>query len=296
MPKIHTNGTRIHYLQIGKGPDVVLLHGLGGNLAIWFLRLVDELRGRFRITALDLRGHGKSDCPPAGYTTRDMAEDLAGVLEGLSIGTAHLLGHSFGADVALHFSILHPERTDRMVLIEPGVAALLDYRKSDKWVGWDYWVGKLAEFGIEVPPEKRTDAGFLLRQTVHIPIQFGPARGRPRNIAPLLKLLDTTTILTDYEKVAGMTLDKIAGVRRPVLLVYGESSHFLVSYEQLKGILPVFRSYLIPGGSHYGPLEQPEMHVEPLVSFLLSEDAWGLLPATSPAPEAEPASKEAYGG
>ena len=82
MPKFIVNGIQLHYLQVGKGPDVVLLHGLGGNLAVWFLHLVDQLRDAFRITAYDLRGHGKSDMPPEGYTTAHMAEDLAGTASG----------------------------------------------------------------------------------------------------------------------------------------------------------------------------------------------------------------------
>ena len=205
-----------------------------------------------------------------------------------------MLGHGFGAEIALLYAILHPERADRLVLIEPGVAALLEYRKSENWVGWDYWVGKLAEFGIEVPPDKRRDADYLLRQTIHIPIQFGPARGRQRNAEPILRLLDTTSVLHDYEEVAGMTLDRIAGIQQPTLLVYGESSHFLVSFDHLKRCLPRCRTLLIPGGSHYGPLEQPEIHVDPLKAFLLSEDAWGL--ETSNSSQGPGPCKEAVGG
>ncbi len=294
MPKVETNGIRLHYLQVGQGPDVILLHGLGGNLAIWFLYLVDQLRSSFRLTAVDLRGHGKSDMPPTGYTTADMAKDLAGLMDALEIPRAHIIGHSFGADIALHFTILHPERVDRLVVLEPGIAALLQHRKTEKWVGWDYWVDKLAEFGIRVPPEKKYDIDYLLRQTVHIPIHFGPAKGRPRNPKPLLDLLDTTTIVRDYEDVAGMTLDKIEGIQNPTLVVYGKKSHFLVTYEHLKAHLPRCRTVLIPDGEHYGPLEQPDLHADHLANFLLSEDALGLLPGGSDKEQAP--SKEASNG
>ncbi len=277
MPKVPTNGIHLHCLQVGTGPDVLLLHGLGGNLAVWFLHLVDQMRGSFRLTACDLRGHGKSDMPPTGYTTADMAQDLAGLMEALEMPRAHVIGHSFGADIALHLAILHPEKVDRLVLLEPGIAALLQHRKTEKWVGWDYWVGKLAEFGIHVPPEKKYDIDYLLRQTVHIPIHFGPAKGRPRNPKPLLDLLDTTTIVRDYEDVAGMTLDKIDKIEHPALVVYGMNSHFLVTFDYLKEHLPRCRTVLIPDGEHYGPLEQPDLHADHLTRFLLSEDALGLL-------------------
>lgn len=289
MPKVQVNGVRLHYLQVGKGPDVILLHGLGGNLAVWFLHLVDQLRDAFRLTAVDLRGHGKSDMPATGYTTAHMAADLEGLMEALEIPMAHVIGHSFGADIALHLCILHPGRVDRLVVLEPGIAALLQHRKSQAWKGWDYWVDKLAEFGIQVPPEKKYDIDYLLRQTVHIPIHFGPAKGRPRNPEPLLRLLDTTTIVKDYEEVAGMTLEKISGIQHPTLVVYGKNSHFLVTFEHLKRTLPRCRTVLLEATEHYGPLEQPDLHADHLRRFLLSEDALGLQPPQDevPAPAGE---------
>jgi alpha/beta hydrolase family protein len=113
MPKVLANGINIHYLQSGKGDDVVLLHGLGGNLAIWFLKLVEQLRRDFRFTACDLRGHGKSDMPPTGYTTDNMAEDV-GVCWMLSVWKKCIwLAIAGVLDIAMHFTILYPERAGR---------------------------------------------------------------------------------------------------------------------------------------------------------------------------------------
>ena len=62
MPKIHANGLNFHYQQAGEGPDVVLIHGVTGDLSIWFLCQAMGVLGRsFRVTAYDLRGHGYSD-------------------------------------------------------------------------------------------------------------------------------------------------------------------------------------------------------------------------------------------
>ena len=268
MPKALVNGKTIHYLRVGQGPDVILIHGLGGNLAIWFLHVVEKLRHDFRLTAYDLRGHGKSDMTPSGYTTADMAEDLKGLIDAIEIDRVHIVGHSFGADVAMHFTILYPERVNKLAVIEPGIAALINLRKNKDWIGWDFWVGKLEEFGIHVPPEKRCDPDYLLRQTIHIPIQHGPAKGRPRKDKRLLDLLDNTSIIQDYEEVAGMTLDKIDNIQTPTLAIYGEASHFMVTFEYLRDHLPNCRTVLLPGGDHYGPLEQPDVHVDQLKEFL----------------------------
>ncbi len=64
MPKATlTSGLRLHYQQVGEGPDLVMVHGLTGNLAVWHLRIVPELADRYRVLTYDLRGHGHSDVP-----------------------------------------------------------------------------------------------------------------------------------------------------------------------------------------------------------------------------------------
>jgi pimeloyl-ACP methyl ester carboxylesterase len=272
MPKTEVNGIKLHYLQVGEGPDLVLIHGLGGNLAIWFLQMVPHLRSKFRLTAYDLRGHGRSDMPLSGYTTADLAQDLRGLLDALGIEKTSILGHSWGADIAMHFTILHPERVGKLVVVEPNIAALIDWRKSKEWGGWAYWAKRLEEFGIHVPQEKWHDVDYMLRQSVHVPIQYGPLKGRPRQNNWLLKLLDETTLVTDYEKVAGMTLDRVENIVRPTLALYGEKSHFRVTYEYLRDSVPGVKTELLSEGDHYGPLEHPEMVLKHLETFLLSDN------------------------
>ena len=73
MPKINANGVNLHYITIGAGPDIVMLHGFLGNLAVWHLYMAPILRREFRVTTYDLRGHGYSDVTDTGYTAADMA-------------------------------------------------------------------------------------------------------------------------------------------------------------------------------------------------------------------------------
>ena len=80
MPKVRINKLNIHYQQHGKGPDVVLIHGITGNLSIWFMKILPVLSKKYRVTVYDLRGHGYSDRPQSGYTSDDMVEDLKGVV------------------------------------------------------------------------------------------------------------------------------------------------------------------------------------------------------------------------
>jgi pimeloyl-ACP methyl ester carboxylesterase len=275
MPKIKANGVNLHYITIGMEglPDIVMLHGFLGNLAIWHLHMAPILRREYRVTTYDLRGHGYSDVTPIGYTAADMAEDLRCLLDELGIERPILVGHSFGADVAMYFSLLYPERVPKLLALEPGLAALAHLRQDKDWIGWAAWVAKLEEAGIHVPEDKRTDAKYLLQLSLETPKFYGPARGLPRNREPLLHLIRNTTLLKDYEEVGAMTLEAVRTIRTPTLLVYGHNSHFISSYDYLHTALPNCRPVLLPGGEHFGPLEQPELLVGHIQEFLRTSPA-----------------------
>lgn len=272
MSAVTVNDINIHYWRVGKGPDIVMLHGLIGNLAVWHLKIVPLLERHYRLTTYDLRGHGYSSMPPTGYTTLDMAGDLKGLLDVLEMDQIYLVGHSFGADIALHFTHLYPERVRKLVLLEAGLATLIDQRKRADWEGWKYWVRKLGEVGIEVPPEKQSDFQYLLNLSLDTPKFYGPARSFPRKREPLLRLINTTTIVDDYEVVNGLTPEAIAHMTTPTLVIYGDNSYFLGSYRFLEQTLPNKRTALLPGGEHFGPLEQPELLVEHMRTFFDDDD------------------------
>lgn len=283
MPKLTANGITLHYLQTGRGPNLVMLHGNGGNLAVWHLKLTSLLKDDFCMTTYDLRGHGRSEMPATGYTSLEQAEDLAGLLDALALDRVHLVGHSYGGDIAMHFVSEHPDRVDRLAVIEPNVTALIERRKDAGWEGWTYWAQRLEEeTGVPVPPDKCTDADYLLRQSVNVPIKYGPFKGRRRNRGWMLKLLDTTSLVEDYQKVAGLTLDRIQGISRPMLAVYGNTSHFSVTYDFFRDQVPQCRTVLLENSDHYGPLEHPDLVSRHLRQFFLANGP----SATSPLADA----------
>ncbi len=275
MAKALVNGIHLHYQQFGNGPNLVMIHGLTGNLAIWHLEIVPALMSEYRMTTYDLRGHGYSDVPPTGYTTADHVEDLRQLLDTLGIQRAHIIGHSFGADIALHFTILHPERVERLVLVEPAIAALMPLRDREDWIGWQYWRDKLALGGVTIPPEKWCDAEYLVRASVGLPMLFGFRKGRARRAAPLVRLMDTTTAAKDYCELAGMTLDKICAVRHPTLILYGQDSVFIGTYEYLLENLANSTGLLMSDSEHFGPIERPELLLQHLRKFLANTEPAG---------------------
>lgn len=273
MPKALVNGINIHYQTIGQGPDLVLIHGATGNMAFWYLSSLPELTQQFRVTTYDLRGHGYSDVPPNGYTSADMAVDLCSLLDYLEIEQAHLLGHSFGGVIALHTASLYPERVNNLVLADPEIPALRYLCDVRQWPYLDAWNARLREFGIDIPDEKFDDLDYGLRLSLAVPMAYGLRKGQKRKGARLLRLLDNTTALNDFQKIGELTVDRITAVKHPTLAIYGELSPFLPTCYFLAENMPNCQSVIVPTG-HYHPALEPEVFVKNVIVFLQDPEAF----------------------
>ena len=109
--RARANGIRMHYLDAGEGPVVVLLHGTPKTSFYWY-RIFPLLTDTFRLIAPDLRGFGDTDRPLAseGYDSRTNAEDLVALMDSLGVEQFHVHGEDRGAEFAYALAALHPER------------------------------------------------------------------------------------------------------------------------------------------------------------------------------------------
>jgi pimeloyl-ACP methyl ester carboxylesterase len=113
---------RISTLSMGNGPDVLLLHGLGGTRAS-LLEIAASMSQRYRVHAPDLPGFGSSRKPAVGsYNARWFAEIMAGLLDELGISRAHVVGNSMGGRVAIELGLTYPDRLMALGLLCPAVA------------------------------------------------------------------------------------------------------------------------------------------------------------------------------
>jgi pimeloyl-ACP methyl ester carboxylesterase len=110
-------GNTLHYTEAGSGPVVVLLHGLGASKEMWSGN-VAALASNHRVIALDQLGFGKSDKPLIEYRVGTLVDFLDGFLRILNIERATLIGSSLGGWVALRYTLDHPERVERLVLVD----------------------------------------------------------------------------------------------------------------------------------------------------------------------------------
>ena len=266
MPKAFVNEINIHYVQSGKGPHLVLIHGIASNLGLWQLSILPALAEDFRVTMYDLRGHGYSDMPPTGYTPDHMVADFGGLADYLGIERASILGHSYGGVVALYYAVLHPERVDKLIIADTGVPAL-EPRKGREAVLLR-WREALRREGLEVPDEKAEDVVYLMEQTMRSRGRFRRGMGVQRSMARVTRFFNTTSFSNEYRENPGLTLEMIRQIQAPALLIYGDRSPMTVSFQALRENLPNCTTTIIPDGGHLYPLDQPETFVSHIKGFL----------------------------
>jgi pimeloyl-ACP methyl ester carboxylesterase len=255
MPHALIRGIDVHYMTDGRGPDVIMIHGFLENLSVWHVGLAPLLRDRFRVTTYDLRGHGYSGITPRGYQPAELAADLAALMDARGIARAAIVGRSFGADVALAFCADHPDRVERLVAIEPALVGGLAHPGDEAWGGWRYWTAQLEESGVSVPPDSRYDLRYLLERTVQT-LGFDGLFGQTvRRRDRLLRLIRDTTLVDECGEVFGLTADAVRRIDVPALLIYGDRSPFLASFEFLRAALPRCAFQVVSDAGHLTPRE-----------------------------------------
>ena len=280
MARVRTRTIALHATQLGGGPPLVLTHGLGSNLAFWYFRIAPRLAARYRVTLYDLRGHGSSEGPADGYTTRDLAGDLAALMDAQGTESAHLVGHSFGGAVGLHFAALHPRRVESLTLIDSRVHALQPFDSPEDRAFWDGHRQRTAERGLLMPPGtprwlmpmfEELQASTAANQGPGLP-GLSPGEGlwdpNRRSSKRWRRLIEETTFLRDLRDEAGLTADAIAAIAVPTLLVYGGQSLLSKTCHELARLLPRAETRTLEGAGHFFPLARPEWVVETIMAFL----------------------------
>jgi 3-oxoadipate enol-lactonase len=142
MPNVAANGMTLHYEQQGAGEPLILIPYLAADNACYAFQVADYAR-HFNCISLDLRGTGESGSPEEPYSTRDLAEDVAGLMTTLGIERAHVAGLSLGAAVGMWLAATHPARVTSLSLHS-------GWHRSDAFLktvvqGWQVMAGALSD-------------------------------------------------------------------------------------------------------------------------------------------------------
>jgi pimeloyl-ACP methyl ester carboxylesterase len=259
MPTLTSNGVTLAYEVRGEGPEVLLISGLGYGGWMWRW-LTDELAPHYRVLTFDNRGLGGSDKPPGPYTTRLMADDAAGLLEGLGVRAAHVVGLSLGGLIAQELALAWPERVRTLVLACT--------------VGGPSGV-PITPAALEVMRNRQGDPLTLIRRGLALACAPGFGERRPERLAELVAhRLACPVPPGGYaaQFAAGAAHDaeaRLGAVRCPTLCLTGDAD-FVVPHENAELLarrIPGARHEVLPGLGHLFPAEDEQATARALRRF-----------------------------
>jgi pimeloyl-ACP methyl ester carboxylesterase len=236
MAEVVANGVRLHVQRLGSSPPRVLfLHGLVmDNLSSFYFTLGNAVAREGESILVDLRGHGLSDRPAAGYDLATLVADLRALVDALELRPPlHLVGNSFGGLLALALAAALGERVTSVVLL-------------DAHLGRPGWGAKMAAT-LSLTGAERDRA---------IAEGFRSWRGRDsrrkthRLAATAAALVESTTLLQDLRESPPLGDEALQSVRCPVLALYGAESNLRAEAEALPGLLPDVRLIFQPRCTH----------------------------------------------
>ncbi|NNM71715.1 3-oxoadipate enol-lactonase [Enterovirga aerilata] len=257
MPKIRANGVELFYELSGPdgAPVIAFSNSLGTRLEMWDAQ-ERALSGEFRCLRYDTRGHGRSETTPPGFSVDDLAEDLNGLLDGLGIARAHVVGLSLGGMTGQALAVLHPEKVDRLVLV--ATAAYLP--PETLWqeraeIVRAKGMAALADNVIQrwfTPPEQASQGALATRRI-------------------LLESIDPQGYANCCLAIGRMDLrPRIGSIRAPTLVVSGaqDPATPVAMGEEIASLVPGAEFAVVPDAAHLIAVERAEALTAHIARFL----------------------------
>lgn len=276
MPSAHVNGVRLNYLQVdepGTGPreDLVMVHGLATNMAFWYLPYAQTFSRRYRVTLLDLRGMGRSEATPDGYTPQNLALDLQGLLNHLEIRSAHFVAHSFGGVVALNLACMDASRVRSLVLADTHISAVRRHGAPREWSRRDHIQAVLDRSGLELDTHDPYFGYRLLTAVAQLQMKaevvdaellalVGPIMGKQgkRTATQWLNLMTSTAAETQLMGDDGLSLDSLRRLMFPILALYGDHSQARLTGGELLDVWPHAEFRRVRDAGHFFPASRSD--------------------------------------
>jgi len=275
LHKIALNGERVAYRTAGKGPVLLLVHGIAGSSETWRY-VMPALAERFTALAPDLLGQGESDKPRGDYSLGAHANALRDLMDALGYEQATVIGQSLGGGVAMQFAYQFPERCERLVLVSsgglgrevtlylrmlsvPGFESVFPLFCSRRWRD----AGNLVAGWLDRAGVRSTPAGREIWRSYTSLADSDSRRAFFRSLRDVI----------DFSGQAVSALNRLSrAARLPTLIVWGAKDPFIpVSHARTAHqAIPGSRLEIFDGVGHYPHCEAPERFVAVLFDFMSS--------------------------
>jgi len=285
---VRTDGAVVNVRRAGAGPPVVLLHGFPQTLLMW-RDIAPLLAADFTVICVDLRGYGDSSCPPSTpdhepYSKRAMAQDVVAVMEQLGFGRFAIAGHDRGGRVAYRAALDHPDRIDRLAVLDvvPIDAA---WARADDRMALAFWPWSLLAQDPPLPERLLAAApeavvGHALGGAWGTPADIFDDAARAAYVAALSDPEHVHAICEEYRAAATIdrehdACDRNAGrrIRCPVLALWSSRGPLSTWYLREGGPLTLWRELAddVTGhpvdGGHFFPEEHSHETATALSDF-----------------------------
>lgn len=254
------NGISMNYQVKGKEANLVLIHGAGDNLSMWYHQ-VSVFSKSYRVITYDVRGSGKSESPKGEYSISLFAEDAYQLMKAIGVANAYFLGYSMGGRVALELALSHPELVKALVLanssvgLTPPSPEALERRRVN--------LELLDKGDIKRVAEMMTTTAFSPNFKSKNPAEFKKymkvkLQNKADGLARLMRGMAAPASRPDLSKV-----------KCPVLLIVGENDQYM-GVEQVKQAHEAIvgsELEILPTG-HAAAIELPERFNAIVLAFL----------------------------
>jgi pimeloyl-ACP methyl ester carboxylesterase len=275
---VTVDGVRLHYVEAGEGPLVVLLHGFPEFWWSWRHQIPALAAAGYRVVAVDQRGYAQSDKPRSWreYRIERLAADVAGLIAALGEEKAFVVGHDWGAAVAWMVATLHPERVERTAILNvPHPATMLaTLRRSPKQLLHSWYM-----FFFQIPwlPEQLMGRGG--RRVLEKAYQDAkPGAFTAEDFARYVEALKGPEgfrgPINWYRAALRQSPRRAEALYRPipapVLVIWGEQDRFLTKEmaDPDPRWVPDVRVVRLPDASHWVQHDEPERVNALLTEFL----------------------------
>lgn len=266
MPTTYANGIQIAYEINGTGTPLLLIAGLGYNRRMW-QQMVPELADHFQVITFDNRGVGGTDKPTGVYSADMLAADTVGLLDGLGIEKAAIMGHSMGGFVTQALALNYPQRLSHLILsatnfggprhipISPeALNVLLDITGDP--------IARLRR-GIRVS----TAPGFMERHPEVVEAWLEQRRQNPLEMGPYQSQMAIGMGLLSEESCFE---HRLSVIDVPTLILFGEHDRVVPTGNAQLLASKIRQSEIVtlPGAGHFFPYEVPAQANAAIIHFL----------------------------